>query len=79
MLEYILAAIVIAQFIYLFLRIKKMATSLETLQGFATQIDQLATQIQTLIDTLKNNQLTPEQITALVQPLVDKLNGIAQP
>ncbi len=64
----------------LFMRLNKMAQTLQALNDYAKKIDAatdlIAARIQKLIDQIGAGTVTPEQIAAALQPEVDKLNAM---
>ena len=85
MLEYIFIGIltiaVIGLFIYFQKRMDKMATTIEAVQQFAAQIDAATTELANDLQALKDQLAgagTPEEVQAILQPVLDRLNNLGQ-
>jgi methyl-accepting chemotaxis protein len=63
-------------------RIQSMSQVLDQVRDFAAKIDEatnaIAARIQTLIDKVNAGTATPEEIAAVLQPEVDRLNELAR-
>jgi hypothetical protein len=68
---------------HLFLeRMSKMSQVLDQIKDYAAKIDEatnaIAARIQTLIDKVNAGTATPEEISAVLQPEVDKLTELGK-
>ena len=78
MLEYILIGLSIAVNIYLFIRINKMATSLETLQQRVTDLVTALDQIKAEVTAMKTQTITQDEVNTEMDLASAKVNEIEQ-